>query len=153
MWPALDHVASLVRPGRTLMVALYRRTPLCWLWEHEKRFYSQASARTQSFIRLIYATAFLGAKAATGHDPFAYVRNFHSYRGMRWHNNVHDWLGGYPYESASPEELSAFFNRSGLSVERAFTKPVAAHGVFGSHCDEYVLRRISNSAQPCATLR
>jgi len=141
MWPALDHVASLVRPNRTLMVALYRRTPMCWLWQHEKRFYSQASPHAQRAIRLFYEAAFLGAKAVAGHNPFAYVRNFHSYRGMRWHNNVHDWLGGYPYESASPDELAAFFNRTGLTVERAFTKPVAAQGLFGSHCDEYVLRR------------
>jgi hypothetical protein len=120
---------------------LYRRTPMCWLWQHEKRFYSQASPHAQRAIRLIYEAAFLGAKAVAGHNPFAYVRNFHSYRGMRWHNNVHDWLGGYPYEAASPDELAAFFKRTGLMVERAFTKPVAAQGLFGSHCDEYVLRR------------
>ena len=141
MWPALDHVASLVRPNRMLMVALYRRTPMCWLWKHEKRIYSQASLGTQRAIRLFYEAAFLGAKALTGQNPAAYVRNYHSYRGMRWHNNVHDWLGGYPYESASPEELAAFFDRTGLVVERAFAKPVAAQGLFGSHCDEYVLRR------------
>jgi 2-polyprenyl-6-hydroxyphenyl methylase/3-demethylubiquinone-9 3-methyltransferase len=141
MWPALDHVASLVRPHRMLMVALYRRTPLCSLWQHEKRIYSQASPGAQRVIRLVYEAAFLGAKALTGQSPAAYVRNFHSYRGMRWHNNVHDWLGGYPYESASPEELAAFFDRTGLVVERAFAKPVAAQGLFGSHCDEYVLRR------------
>jgi 2-polyprenyl-6-hydroxyphenyl methylase/3-demethylubiquinone-9 3-methyltransferase len=153
MWPALDHVASLVRANRMLMVALYRRTPLCRLWTHEKRIYSQASGQMQRAIRLIYEAAFLGAKAATGHNPFAYVRNFHSYRGMRWHNNVHDWLGGYPYESASPDELAAFFKRTGLAVERAFAKSVAAHGLFGSHCDEYVLRRGSSPAQEAATLR
>jgi SAM-dependent methyltransferase len=141
MWRSLEHVASLVRPSRMLMVALYRRTPMCRFWEKEKRFYSQASPRTQRVVRLMYQAAFLGAKAATGHNPFAYVRNFHSHRGMRWHNDVQDWLGGYPYESASPEELAAFFGRAGLAVERAFAKPVAAGGLFGSHCDEYVLRR------------
>src|SRR5262249_851141 len=80
------------------------------------------------------------AKALTGQNPAAYVRNFHSYRGMRWHNNVHDWLGGYPYESASPQELAAFFDRTGLVVERAFAKPVAAQGPFCSPCDEEWLR-------------
>ena len=149
MWHALDHVSSLVSPSRMLMVALYRRTPMCWLWKHEKRFYSQASPITQRTIRLLYESAFLGAKAATGHNPFAYLRNFHSYRGMRWHNNVHDWLGGYPYESVSPEELAAFFNRTGLVVERAFAKPVTAHGLFGSHCDEYVLRRAVIPGRGC----
>jgi 2-polyprenyl-6-hydroxyphenyl methylase/3-demethylubiquinone-9 3-methyltransferase len=60
---------------------------------------------------------------------------------MSWHNNVHDWLGGYPYESASPDELATFFQRTGFVVQRAFTKPVAAYGLFGSHCDEYVAIR------------
>ena len=143
MWRSLEHVAALVRPSCMLMVALYRRTPMCRLWEREKRLYSQASPRTQRVVRLTYQAAFLGAKAATGHNPFAYVRNFHSHRGMRWRNDVHDWLGGYPYESASPEELAAFFGRAGLVVQRAFAKPVTACGLFGSHCDEYVLRRDS----------
>jgi hypothetical protein len=48
-----------------------------------------------------------------------------------------------PIESASPEELAAFFGRAGLVVERTFAKPVAACGLFGSRCDEYVLRRDS----------
>jgi 2-polyprenyl-6-hydroxyphenyl methylase/3-demethylubiquinone-9 3-methyltransferase len=141
MWRALDHVSSLVRPGRMLMVALYRRTPLCRFWEQEKRVYSQVSSGTQTIIRSIYKAAFLGAKAASGRNPFAYVRNYHSDRGMSWHNNVHDWLGGYPYESASPDELATFFQRTGFVVQRAFTKPVAAYGLFGSHCDEYVAIR------------
>src|SRR6516165_10944350 len=40
MWRSLEHVVSLVRPSRMLMVALYRRTPMCRLWEKEKWFYS-----------------------------------------------------------------------------------------------------------------
>jgi SAM-dependent methyltransferase len=151
MWAALDHLCSLVRPTRALAIALYRRTPMCWLWRLEKRIYSQASPRTQRIMRLIYEAAFLGAKAATGQNPFAYVRNFYTHRGMRWSNNVHDWLGGYPYESAKPEELAAFFDRSGFIVQRAFTKPVAAQGLFGSHCDEYVLRRARSQALSAAT--
>jgi SAM-dependent methyltransferase len=141
MWRALDHVTTLVRPGRTLMLALYRRSPMCRFWQREKRIYSQSSPAVQAVIRTIYKTAFLCAKAASGRNPLAYVQNYHSDRGMSWHNNVHDWLGGYPYESVSPDELAAFFQRTGFVVQRAFAKPAAVYGLFGSHCDEYVAVR------------
>jgi hypothetical protein len=60
---------------------------------------------------------------------------------MSFHHDIHDWLGGYPYESASPEEIVGFMNKHGFSVQRTFQRPAAVKGLFGSHCDEYVARR------------
>jgi len=86
--------------------------------------------------------AYLSAIAASGRNPFGYVFNYHNRtRGMSFHHDIHDWLGGYPYESASPEEIVGFMNKHGLSLQRSFQRPAAVKGLFGSHCDEYVARR------------
>jgi 2-polyprenyl-6-hydroxyphenyl methylase/3-demethylubiquinone-9 3-methyltransferase len=60
---------------------------------------------------------------------------------MSFHHDIHDWLGGYPYESAVPEEIVGFLAQRGFTIERSFGRPAAAKGLFGTHCDEYVARK------------
>ncbi len=67
--------------------------------------------------------------------PGSYVRSWTEYgnnRGMsRWHDMV-DWLGGYPFEVAKPEEIFAFFSARGLELKRLKTH------AGGLGCNEYV---------------
>ena len=86
-----------------------------------------------------YKTAYL-AGSATGRNPSVYVRNYKSARGMNWHRDVHDWLGGYPYESANPAEVKTQLGRLGFTVIRSIERP-AGIGIFGTGCDEFVSRR------------
>jgi 2-polyprenyl-6-hydroxyphenyl methylase/3-demethylubiquinone-9 3-methyltransferase len=46
-----------------------------------------------------------------------------------------DWLGGYPFEVARPEEIFAFYQARGFSLERLKT----CGGGLG--CNEFVLRK------------
>jgi SAM-dependent methyltransferase len=141
MWRALDRVTTFVRPDGLLAVAIYRKSPACGFWQKEKRFYSSAPPPIRLLIRSLYKTAYLSAIAASGRNPFGYVFNYHNRtRGMSFHHDIHDWLGGYPYESASPEEMVGFITNHGFSLERSFQRPAAVKGLFGSHCDEYVAR-------------
>jgi 2-polyprenyl-6-hydroxyphenyl methylase/3-demethylubiquinone-9 3-methyltransferase len=39
------------------------------------------------------------------------IREYHSGRGMSWRRDVTDWLGGYPYEAATPGEILEFVRR------------------------------------------
>jgi 2-polyprenyl-6-hydroxyphenyl methylase/3-demethylubiquinone-9 3-methyltransferase len=140
MHEALAKAAAVVSPGGLLVVALYRRTRLCWLWRVEKRWYARASARAQSAARAIYVGLMRLAFRVTGRDFKAYVANYQSRRGMNYIHNVHDWLGGYPYESISAPEVDAVMRRLGLTELRSNTRPMS-FGLFGSGCDEYVYRR------------
>src|SRR5262249_197180 len=76
----------------------------------------------------------------TGGDFRAFVANYQDQRGMELVHNVHDWMGGYPYESISAAEVEALMQRLGLVHVRSFTSPTTI-GFFGSGCDEYVYRR------------
>ena len=59
---------------------------------------------------------------------------------MSWWYDLIDWLGGYPYESASPEEVVRFLEVRGFRLVRSFgTK--APFDLFGSCCAEYVFER------------
>jgi 2-polyprenyl-6-hydroxyphenyl methylase/3-demethylubiquinone-9 3-methyltransferase len=59
---------------------------------------------------------------------------------MEFMHNVHDWMGGYPYESISSAEVEALMQRLGHEQVRSFTTRPGI-GFFGSGCDEYVYRR------------
>jgi 2-polyprenyl-3-methyl-5-hydroxy-6-metoxy-1,4-benzoquinol methylase len=139
MWAALDRAAGLVAPSGIFAVALYRKTPLCWAWHIEKRVYVSAPAFIQSVLRGVYKTAFFSGKAALGGNPFQYVRDYKSNRGMDWHHDVHDWLGGYPYESANADIVKSHMTQLGFRVVRTFERP-AGVGLFGTGCDEFVFQ-------------
>lgn len=145
MWTALERAVSLVAPNGILVIALYRRTPLCGAWRVEKRLYAAAPSIVQSVVRGTYKAAYLTGIVATGRSPSNYVRNYKSMRGMNWHRDVHDWLGGYPYESTSREDVKAHLERLGFTISRSIERP-AGLGLFGTGCDEYVCRRLASDA-------
>jgi 2-polyprenyl-6-hydroxyphenyl methylase/3-demethylubiquinone-9 3-methyltransferase len=119
-----------------LALALYRRTPFCRLWAIEKRFYARAHPAAQAAVRGTFKAALLARVMAGGRSPLGYIRGYRSRRGMDWGHDVHDWLGGYPYESVQPAELRSFLVARGFEIVRAFE--TATVGVFGSGCDEWV---------------
>jgi SAM-dependent methyltransferase len=145
MWTALERAASLVAPDGMLAIALYRKTPLCGAWRMEKRFYAAAPRLVQVAVRGAYKAAFLIRIAATGQNPISYARGYKSSRGMNWHRDVHDWLGGYPYESASPADVKEQLARLGFRILRSFEHPTGI-GIFGAGCDEFVCRQQSATA-------
>ena len=142
MWRAIKISCSMVRPDGRLCIALYRRTPICGLWSVEKRLYSRAPTWAQKAMRVIYKGIFFGGLLATGRSPSRYLANYKTARGMDWHHDVHDWLGGYPYESVTPEQVGKFLKQNGFVIERSFEHSPVAFGLFGSHCDEFVARRV-----------
>ena len=146
MWSAMENAASTVAPCGILAIAVYRRTPLCLAWRTEKRFYTSAPSPVLSAIRVPYELAFLLGKVMRRQNPVKFVRDYRSSRGMNWHRDVHDWLGGYPYESASAEAVKQQLDRLGFHVVRSFEHPVGL-GLFGTGCDEYVGQRASPASQ------
>lgn len=138
---ALNAAAALVAPGGLFVIALYRKTPLCDLWRVEKKAYTEAPAPLQAALRAVYKALYLVGLVATGRNPVTYIRDYKGNRGMNWDHDVHDWLGGYPYESVTPEEVESFMAAHGFEMVRAKTKPANIGGILGTHCDEFVARR------------
>jgi trans-aconitate methyltransferase len=139
---AIGKAASLVAPRGHLAMALYRPTRLDRFWVAEKRWYAKAGPRAQSLARTIYVGLLRARLALTGQRFRTYVESY-SARGMDFRHDVHDWLGGYPYETVSAAAVEALMARLGLQKVREFavSRSATPLGVFGSGCDEYVYRR------------
>ncbi len=142
---AIGKAAAMVEEGGIFVFALYRRTWMDAFWRWEKRWYAQASAQAQARARAVYVALFKLGLWATGRRFSQYVSNYRANRGMDFYHDVHDWMGGWPYETISPKEVAALMNGLGFSPVRAFVRYGRFlgrdSGVFGSGCDEYVYRR------------
>lgn len=142
MWQALDNVADLVAEGGTLFIAIYNdQGPRSRAWTAIKRLYN----RLPSPLRKPYAVAVMApremlklAYLTVSGRPHEYVASWTQYkrsRGMsRWHDLI-DWVGGYPFEVATPDEIFDFLSARGFTLRRLAT----AHGSSG--CNQFVFTR------------
>lgn len=140
MYRALRIATTLVAPGGEFAFALYRRTRLCWFWKIEKKWYAAAGARSQAMARCVFVGLFRVVFPLFNRRSFNdYVTNYVSTRGMDYYHDVHDWMGGWPYESISPDEVGRLMEQLGMREVRTFVQTRRRpSGIFGSGCDEYV---------------
>ena len=116
LWTALDHAAQLVRPGGRLWIALYTKTRKSNRSLQLKRLYNRTPNALKPAFRGVYAGPKI-LKMAIRRD-FSPIRRYHRVRGMNWWRDVEDWLGGLPYEVASPGEVHAFLRPRGFELDR-----------------------------------
>jgi SAM-dependent methyltransferase len=140
MHDALAAAARLVAPGGLFGFALYHRTLMCRLWRWEKRWYSGASPQAQRRARAVFIALLSMRFRLTCANFKSYIDNYHNLRGMNFEHDVHDWMGGYPYDSISGTEVETLMQRLGFAHVWSAPTPTTV-GFFGSGCDEYLYRR------------
>jgi len=129
MWEAIENSAALVKPGGLMWIAIYNRADGIGLysdgrvgssrfWEREKIFYNRLPKTAQHAMDYAAATGMIAGYLLSGHNPVREIRQHNQNRGMSWLVDIRDWLGGWPYEYASVEEIFRFVQeRFGYSLE------------------------------------
>ena len=142
MWRALDNAWLAVEPGGKLFISIYNdQGGKSRFWKGVKKTYNELPPR----MKLPFAVAVMGPREAAyaayqvaKGRPRQAVEAWTKYdrkRGMsRWHDLI-DWVGGYPFEVAKPEEIFSFYRERGFELEKLRT----CGGGLG--CNEFVLRR------------
>jgi 2-polyprenyl-6-hydroxyphenyl methylase/3-demethylubiquinone-9 3-methyltransferase len=142
MWTAVDRAAHAVAAGGTLFIALYNDQGLQSVrWTRVKRTYNRLPRALRPAYLLAFGVALeaaaLGLSIARL-QPRRFVERWTKYenvRGMsRWHDVV-DWVGGYPFEVATPEAVLDFCRARGFNLIRLKT----CSGKMG--CNEFVFQR------------
>jgi 2-polyprenyl-3-methyl-5-hydroxy-6-metoxy-1,4-benzoquinol methylase len=141
MWPAIENVLRLVSPGGTLAIAIYNDQG-AWSkrWKALKRFYCSGP-----FGKAVMCATYIPAVVLRGlaadlfwfRNPVARYTEYRKSRGMSPFYDWFDWLGGYPFEVAKPEEIFRFGVERGLVM----TNLTTCGGSVG--CNEFVFRRPS----------
>jgi 2-polyprenyl-6-hydroxyphenyl methylase/3-demethylubiquinone-9 3-methyltransferase len=137
MWRAMANVAPLVKPGGRLFVAIYNdQGGVSRRWRAVKRLYNRAPRLVRPLILLPPLIYFEGREALKdllrGRGPMGRWRRSQNPRGMhKWYDWL-DWIGGYPFEVAKPEEVFEFYRARGFVLAKLVTQ----RG--GPGCNEFV---------------
>lgn len=142
MWSALENAHLPVAPGGSLFIAIYNDTgsqSARWRWV--KKTYNDLPRFLRTPFAILVSTpnetkAFL--RSLIRFRPVDYVRLWttnNGRRGMnRWHDLI-DWVGGYPYEVAKPDEIFDFYKSKGFVLSKLHC------GGVGLGCNEYVFSK------------
>ena len=143
MWKALENVAPLVADGGTLFIAIYNdQGKFSRRWISVKKFYNRSSKPVR-YLCVLTACVVMWwrrwLKDLLRLRPFETWRNAGRARGMSAWWDVVDWVGGYPFEVAKPEEIFDFYHSRGFVLERLRTEG----GDLG--CNEFVFTKCKPS--------
>jgi len=139
MYEAIDCSLKLLKPNGYMLVGLYQKTLLCSFWKIEKLFYSKSPKVIQKIIRNIFLILYGAIYFFRGQNQSETISNYsQGYRAMDYNVDLHDWLGGYPYESISPENFRMYIKQFGFNVksEKLCTEGL---GLTGSGINEYLI--------------
>jgi SAM-dependent methyltransferase len=141
MWKALQNVWLPVGNDGLLFIAIYNdQGRVSRYWTVVKKLYISLPKGLKfivlwpAFVRLWGPTMI---RDIIQGRPFYTWMNYSSRRGMSaWHDMV-DWVGGFPFEVAKPEEIFEYYKGRGFILEKLRTSG-------GLGCNEYVFRKSVN---------
>jgi SAM-dependent methyltransferase len=126
MWRAIQLAAGLVKPGGLFCIAIYNRATDRFLdserWLRIKRAYNHAPGAGRAAMRWTFLTYWTARQLYARQNPLQIAREYKRSRGMALMTDLVDWLGGYPYEFATADEVVAFCTENcGLEVVKVLT--------------------------------
>jgi SAM-dependent methyltransferase len=138
MWQAIDLSIAQGAPEGRMIIALYNDQG--WrsrAWWHVKRTYCSGRVGrmvTVAFFYPLFAAYAVYLDIRQGRAPGTHAKNYATQRGMSLTHDWKDWLGGYPFEVATPGQVRAVFAAQGFSLARErLTR--------GWGCNEFVFQR------------
>jgi 2-polyprenyl-6-hydroxyphenyl methylase/3-demethylubiquinone-9 3-methyltransferase len=131
MWDAIRNAMGCVAPGGTLVLAIYNQHITSSTWRGIKWFYNQMPPIIQRLMAILLGGVIWVAKlAVTRRNPLE------KERGMDFWYDVIDWVGGYPYEYATPTAIQQFVEGQGFRQIRLVPAQVP------TGCNEFVFERV-----------
>jgi SAM-dependent methyltransferase len=153
MWRAMDLVSRRVAPGGNLWLAIYNdQGSLSRMWTAVKRLYQRLPGPLRTVLVIAVGGLLLGKRIAaaigsfllrivTLRNPAVPLRYLsqdlrkRDARGMHLWYDLVDWVGGWPFEVARPEEVFRFLRDRGLQLQELRT----CGGNLG--CNEFLFQR------------
>lgn len=131
MWQALESLAGCLAPGGRLFIAIYNdQGALSGYWARVKRLYN-GSWPGRATVIAVHAPYLVGLRWLVR----MVGKRGSPERGMDLWYDMHDWLGGYPFEVARPEQVREWLAGRGFRMLREKTCG-RRHG-----CNEFVAQR------------
>lgn len=145
MWKAITNAQSLVNETGKFFIAIYNdQGGTSVRWRAVKKAYCATSGPLRQMILLGSYMRLWGptiVRDILKGKPGASIKSYGqgNGRGMEPWRDVVDWVGGYPFEVAKPEEIVMFLKRLGFNLENMTT----CGGGLG--CNQFVFQKIIES--------
>ena len=125
MWQALENACLPLADGGQLFIAIYNdQGQKSEFWRKVKRLYCSGSVG-RTFVSAFFIPYFiLGGLAIDllkGRSPVVRYSEYKKTRGMSRIHDWFDWLGGYPFEVAKPEDIFKFYRDRGFVLKKLIT--------------------------------
>jgi SAM-dependent methyltransferase len=137
---ASDNVAGLVKVRGRLWLAIYNdQGKPTRVWKSIKRTYNRSlvgKALVTAFGFAFFAGRGLVGDLLRMRNPFTRYHQGHA-RGMAVFTDWIDWLGGWPFEVAKPEQIFEFYTKRGFVLDKLRTR------AGGMGCNEFVFTKTS----------
>lgn len=132
MYGAFDAVTRLVAKKGLLAIAIYNKHFTSPVWKLIKHTYVKSPGFIKKImVWMVLMVKFPAVMIISRRNPLS------KERGMSYYTDIVDWVGGYPYEYASPAEVTQFFEQRGFKLK----KLVKTSGFTG--CNEFVFERVA----------
>ncbi|WP_181071026.1 class I SAM-dependent methyltransferase [Candidatus Manganitrophus noduliformans] len=139
MWQALENAAALVADGGFLFISIYNdQLYKSVLWRKVKQFYCSGplgKGLTVGFFIPYFVLRGAIFDLLCLKNPLKRYSNYKKERGMARWTDWFDWLGGYPFEVAKPEEIFNFYHQRGYRLQKLKTCGA------GLGCNEFVFTK------------
>ena len=130
---AISNASNLVNHKGLFIISIYKKTYFCNLWKFIKK-YSNKILLFKLFFLFFYIPIFMILLIIKR-------QSLYTDRGMFFYYDIIDWVAGYPYQSATNEEIiNQLMDKFELINIYNNSKP-AINGLLGTGCAEYVFRR------------
>lgn len=138
MWEALKNAAIPVNDNGKLFISIYNdQGGASRRWKFIKKTYN--SGGIGRLLMKILCISYFASEAFIAdiiklRNPFRWYSNYQKQRGMSVVHDWIDWIGGYPFEVATPEQIFDFYKAKGFQLEKLITRQ-------GLGCNEFVFIR------------
>jgi len=141
MWKALENVSMLVKADGILAVSIYNdQGLLSKFWAFVKYIYNKSPAPVQwlmgNLFFVVWALLMLLLDMVNRRPVLARYHGVNA-RGMNAYYDSIDWVGGYPFEVATPTEIFKFYKAKDYQLVKLETRS-------GMGCNEYVFIKHNN---------
>ena len=141
MQQAFENIVDLIKPEGYLFISIYNDqgdTSQRWKWIKKK--YNNSSYITKLSLSLYtllrcWTMTFAKDLVKTGNPLKSWLAYGKNDRGMSAWHDVIDWLGGYPFEVAKPEEIFDSFKKKNFTLKKLKT---CAGGI---GCNEFIFQK------------
>ncbi len=135
MEKAILNSRKLVNDEGYLIIAIYKKTYFCKMWHFIKKLYCNSPRFIKKIFNFTFYTLRLSLYLIKGNK----ISKYKQIRGMNLYFDSIDWLGGFPYESASKDVIVSMVG-DGFELVKFFdAKPNL--GLMGSACSEYTFKK------------